>query len=164
MKLTNAKIKLLTIGKKHADGAGLYLLLSKRQQGKWSYRFMLHNKSHEMGLGQYPPPSHRLLGRLLCDPQSREYNQPIPDRAEARRSLVPGPTRLECDARNVQWTQPCLSVVSTRFLLESDARRPHSITIHTHERQRRSYPLQIKRTEIEILISLGPVCTLPNPQ
>ena len=54
MKLTNAKIKLLTIGKKHADGAGLYLLLSKRQQGKWSYRFMLHNKSYEMGLGQYP--------------------------------------------------------------------------------------------------------------
>ena len=54
MKLTNAKIKTLSIGKKHADGAGLYLLLSKRQQGKWSYRFMLHNKSHEMGLGQYP--------------------------------------------------------------------------------------------------------------
>ena len=54
MKLTNAKIKILTIGKKHSDGAGLYLLLSKRQQGKWSYRFMLHNKSHEMGLGQYP--------------------------------------------------------------------------------------------------------------
>ena len=54
MKLTNAKIKILTIGKKHSDGAGLYLLLSKRQQGKWSYRFMLHNKSYEMGLGQYP--------------------------------------------------------------------------------------------------------------
>lgn len=54
MKLTNAKIKTLSIGKKHADGAGLYLLLSKRQQGKWSYRFMLHNKSHEMGLGQFP--------------------------------------------------------------------------------------------------------------
>ena len=54
MKLTSAKIKTLSIGKKHADGAGLYLLLNKRQQGKWSYRFMLHNKSHEMGLGQYP--------------------------------------------------------------------------------------------------------------
>ena len=54
MKLTNAKIKTLSIGKKHADGAGLYLLLNKRQQGKWSYRFMLHNKSHEMGLGQFP--------------------------------------------------------------------------------------------------------------
>ena len=54
MKLTNAKIKLLTIGKKHADGAGLYLLLNKRHQGKWSYRFKLHNKSHEMGLGQFP--------------------------------------------------------------------------------------------------------------
>ena len=54
MKLTNAKIKTLSIGKKHADGAGLYLLLNKRLQGKRSYRFMLHNKSHEMGLGQYP--------------------------------------------------------------------------------------------------------------
>ena len=54
MKLTNAKIKTLPLGKKYSDGGGLYLFLKKNYQGNWSYRFMLHNKSHEMGLGQYP--------------------------------------------------------------------------------------------------------------
>ena len=54
MKLTNTKIKTLSIGKKHSDGAGLYLILKTRFQGKWSYRFMLHGQSHEMGLGRYP--------------------------------------------------------------------------------------------------------------
>ena len=66
MKLTNAKIKTLPLGKKYSDGGGLYLFLKKNYQGNWSYRFMLHNRSHEIGLGQYPFTS-LLRARQLRD-------------------------------------------------------------------------------------------------
>ena len=66
MKLTNAKIKKLPLGKKYSDGGGLYLFLKKNYQGNWSYRFMLHNRSHEIGLGQYPFTS-LLRARQLRD-------------------------------------------------------------------------------------------------
>ena len=38
----------------------------KKYQGNWSYRFMLHNRSHEIGLGQYPFTS-LLRARQLRD-------------------------------------------------------------------------------------------------
>ena len=54
MKLTNAKLRSLPIGKKVSDGGGLYYQRTATNRGKWSYRFARDGKSHEMGLGVYP--------------------------------------------------------------------------------------------------------------
>lgn len=54
MKLTNAKLRSLPIGKKVSDGGGLYYQPTATNRGKWSYRFARDGKSHEMGLGVYP--------------------------------------------------------------------------------------------------------------
>ena len=54
MRLTNAKIKSLPIGKKVADGGGLYHQPTAVGRGKWTYRYSRNGKSREMGLGTYP--------------------------------------------------------------------------------------------------------------
>ncbi len=54
MGLTNFKIKSATIGKRHHDGRGLYLILSARGLGKWTMRYMINRKAKEIGLGRYP--------------------------------------------------------------------------------------------------------------
>ena len=54
MKLTNAKLRSLPIGRKVSDGGGLYYQPTANNKGKWSYRFTIDGKSHEMGLGTYP--------------------------------------------------------------------------------------------------------------
>ena len=54
MNLTNATLKSLPVGKKVADGAGLYYRATAKTKGKWSYRFFMHGRSYEMGLGSYP--------------------------------------------------------------------------------------------------------------
>ena len=56
MKLTNAKLRSLPIGKKVSDGGGLYYQPTAPNKGKWSYRFAMDGKSHEMGLGTFPQP------------------------------------------------------------------------------------------------------------
>ena len=54
MKLTNAKLRSLPIGKTVGDGGGLYYQPTANNKGKWSYRFAINGKSHEMGLRTYP--------------------------------------------------------------------------------------------------------------
>ena len=54
MKLTNAKLRSLPIGKKVSDGGGLYYQPTAPNKGKWSYRFAMDGKSQEMGLGTFP--------------------------------------------------------------------------------------------------------------
>ena len=54
MRLTNAKLRSLPIGKKVSDGGGLYYQRTATNRGKWSYRFAIDGQSHEMGLGTYP--------------------------------------------------------------------------------------------------------------
>ncbi|MDB3891787.1 Arm DNA-binding domain-containing protein [Alphaproteobacteria bacterium] len=54
MKLTNAKLRSLPIGRKVNDGGGLYYQPTAFNKGKWSYRFAMDGKTHEMGLGTYP--------------------------------------------------------------------------------------------------------------
>ena len=61
MKLTNAKLRSLPIGRKVSDGGGLYYQPTAPNKGKWSYRFAMDGKSHEMRLGTYPERS--LKGR-----------------------------------------------------------------------------------------------------
>ena len=54
MKLTNAKLRSLPVGKKVADGGGLYYQPTATGKGKWSYRYAIGGTSREMGLGVYP--------------------------------------------------------------------------------------------------------------
>ena len=54
MLLNNNKIKNLPINKKVSDGSGLYLTLSSKKKGKWTYRYNFEGKAKEMGLGSYP--------------------------------------------------------------------------------------------------------------
>ena len=54
MKPSNAKLRSLPIGKKVSDGGGLYYQPTAPNKGKWSYRFAMDGKSHEMGLGTFP--------------------------------------------------------------------------------------------------------------
>ena len=44
--LNALKLKNLTPGKKHHVGQGLYLALSQKGRGKWSYRFTYNQKAH----------------------------------------------------------------------------------------------------------------------
>ena len=54
MKLTNAKLRGLPVGKKVADGGGLYYQPTANGRGTWSYRYAIGGTSREMGLGVYP--------------------------------------------------------------------------------------------------------------
>ena len=39
---------------KHSDGGGLWLYKREVKAGRWVYRFTLHGRRHEMGLGPFP--------------------------------------------------------------------------------------------------------------
>ena len=85
MKLTNAKLRSLPIGKKVSDGGGLYYQPTAPNKGKWSYRFAMDGKSHEMGLGTFPEISLK-EARLAHAEQRKLFvsgNNPI----EARRRI-----------------------------------------------------------------------------
>ena len=42
---------------KYHDGNGLYISISSKGKGKWSFRYRAHKKSREMGLGRFPDVS-----------------------------------------------------------------------------------------------------------
>ncbi|MET0106310.1 MAG: integrase arm-type DNA-binding domain-containing protein [Sedimenticola sp.] len=52
--LTVRQIESLTKPGKHADGNNLYLDIKERGTKSWIFRYQLHGKRHEMGLGAYP--------------------------------------------------------------------------------------------------------------
>jgi integrase len=55
-KLTDLKVRKAGAGL-HADGDGLYLQVRGATAKSWLYRFMLHGKAREMGLGAFPATS-----------------------------------------------------------------------------------------------------------
>ena len=88
MKLTNAKLRGLYIGKKVSDGGGLYYQPTANNKGKWSYRFALDGKSHVMGLGTYPEISLK-EARLAHAEQRKVFvsgRNPIETRRQTERS------------------------------------------------------------------------------
>jgi integrase len=52
-RLTDTQVKNASPGK-HNDGGGLWLIKRKDGGAQWIYRFSLHGKRPEMGLGSYP--------------------------------------------------------------------------------------------------------------
>ena len=57
MKRLNAKQLLVLPKGKYHDGNGLYISISSKGKGKWSFRYRAHKKSREMGLGGFPDVS-----------------------------------------------------------------------------------------------------------
>ncbi len=57
MKRLNAKQLLVLPKGKYHDGKGLYISISSKGKGKWSFRYRAHKKSREMGLGRFPDVS-----------------------------------------------------------------------------------------------------------
>ena len=57
MKRLNAKQLLVLPKGKYHDGNGLYISISSKGKGKWSFRYRVHKKSREMGLGRFPDVS-----------------------------------------------------------------------------------------------------------
>ena len=86
MRLTNAKIKSLPIGKKVADGGGLYYQPTALGRGKWTYRYARNGKSREMGLGTYPEVT--LAEARLTHAEQRKVFVGGDDPIEAKRRLV----------------------------------------------------------------------------
>lgn len=86
MRLTNAKIKSLPIGKKVADGGGLYYQPTAVGRGKWTYRYARNGKSREMGLGTYPEVT--LAEARLTHAEQRKVFVGGDDPIEAKRRLV----------------------------------------------------------------------------
>lgn len=71
MAKTVGKLAALQIGRKlspglHADGAGLYLQVTKSGAKSWVYRFMIRGKARAMGLGSLSAVS---LGPMPAPPQ-----------------------------------------------------------------------------------------------
>jgi len=57
MKRLNAKQLLVLPKGKYHDGNGLYISISSKGKGKWSFRYRADKKSREMGLGRFPDVS-----------------------------------------------------------------------------------------------------------
>jgi len=55
MKLSNAKLKTLPLGKSVCDGNNLYFMRTGDAKGKFTFRYQRLGKKHEMGLGPWAP-------------------------------------------------------------------------------------------------------------
>ena len=66
MKLTNAKLRSLSVGKKVSDGGGLYYRSTAHNKGKWGYRFTMDGKSYEMGLETFSE-----IGKWIANKQEQ---------------------------------------------------------------------------------------------
>jgi integrase len=64
-KLSAVFVKSAPIGK-HSDGGGLYLHKHSSASAKWFFRFTLHGRRHEMGLGSFSDVSLQ-MARELAD-------------------------------------------------------------------------------------------------
>tara|TARA_B110000967_G_C18835311_1_gene536348 strand:+ start:251 stop:1435 length:1185 start_codon:yes stop_codon:yes gene_type:complete len=82
-KLTEVKIKNASKGK-HQDGAGLILRVTASKQ--WLFRFTMHSKRSEMGLGAYPNVSLKQARKLATNHRKMvaEGINPIAQRDKAR--------------------------------------------------------------------------------
>ena len=115
MTLSVSKIKFLALGKKYCDGQGLYLTLSQKGRGKWTYRFTYSQKAHEMGLGTYPEVSLS-EARLKRDGHritlSKEKNPLAQRLREAREKITRDKLRFSyvadkfIEVRKTSWSSP----------------------------------------------------------
>ena len=106
--LTARAIPSLPPGK-HIDGAGLVLVITERNRGKWVLRLIRDGKRREMGLGAYPAVG-LAEARQKAD-EARRLAREGTDPIEARRELEPEPepavpTFSECARRYIADQSP----------------------------------------------------------
>jgi integrase len=100
-RLTDLKIRRATRPGLNADGAGLYLQVRGANARSWLYRFMLHGKAREMGLGSYPEVTLEEARTKAED--CRRLRQEGRDPIEARKAAQ-ADAKLE-DAKTVTFSE-----------------------------------------------------------
>ena len=113
MKLNNAKLKTLPLGKSVCDGNNLYFTRTGDGRGKFTYRYQRLGKKHEMGLGPWPAISLAEARQKARDAHTAIHNglDPLAERrkAEAHRKKHEGirfsdVAKLYIEAHQVSWT------------------------------------------------------------
>ena len=56
MSLTDRQVRAASVGR-HADGSGLYLVVTESERRNWVLRFQMNGRRRDMGLGAYPAVS-----------------------------------------------------------------------------------------------------------
>lgn len=86
-KLTAKAVKAAT-GGMHGDGGGLWLRKSEAGNGQWIYRFRLHGKARQMGLGSLSKVSLARARELRDEYQAMVINaiDPVLERKRARKA------------------------------------------------------------------------------
>ena len=87
MKLNNAKLKTILLGKSVCDGNNLYFTRTGPERGKWSFRYQRLGKKREMGLGPYPAISLAEARQRARELHSliHQGKDPLYERREAER-------------------------------------------------------------------------------
>ncbi|MBP0494007.1 integrase arm-type DNA-binding domain-containing protein [Roseomonas sp. SG15] len=97
-KLTALKIKALTSPGRYGDGGGLWLQVRDADHRSWLFRYTLHGRAREMGLGPFPDVSladarqqaqtQRALLRAGVDPLARRQEEKAAAAAEAKKKTL----------------------------------------------------------------------------
>jgi integrase len=97
-KLTALKAKALTQPGRYGDGGGLWLQVRDAERRSWLFRYTLHGKAREMGLGPFPDVSladarqhaqtQRALLRAGVDPLARRQEEKAAAAAEAQKTTL----------------------------------------------------------------------------
>ena len=113
MKLNNAKLKTLPLGKSVCDGNNLYFTRTGDGKGKFTYRYQRLGKKHEMGLGPWPAISLAEARQKARDAHTLIHNglDPLAERrkAEAHRKKheairFSDVAKRYIEAHQVSWT------------------------------------------------------------
>lgn len=97
-KLTALKIKALSSPGRYGDGGGLWLQVRDAEHRSWLFRYTLHGRAREMGLGPFPDvplaearqhaSDKRALLRAGVDPLARRQEEKAAAAAEAQKTTL----------------------------------------------------------------------------
>jgi len=111
-KLSALSVSRMSAPGRHSDGGGLYLQISSSGARSWVFRFMLHGRAREMGLGSLRDVSlaearkraaeYRLVKSGIIDPIEARRNRRKETKLEAARAL----TFKDCAVAYIQAHRP----------------------------------------------------------
>lgn len=98
-KLTAVEVKNLSQPGRYGDGGGLYLEVEKDGSKRWLFRYQLHGRRRDMGLGAYDPKRNSLAQARKAAQDAREQIGRGTDPIDARRRPTGVPTFAEQSRR-----------------------------------------------------------------
>jgi hypothetical protein len=107
-KLTAIAVNKMTKTGYYGDGGGLWLQVSKSGSKSWLFRYMLHGKSHEMGLGSVITVSLAEARELALQSRKllKDGRDPLAERKAALQALKLEQARsisfMECAAKYIE--------------------------------------------------------------